>query len=255
MIINSYHFQLIKELTINHLNIYKEPSSQKIKLKMILLALISLLFIPAAKSGAALAVCPACTWVCLIPFNPLCIACILANCVAGPVLTACFSSDTTISKFENGEIKEVSIYEIKENDIVLSNNEHKFTKVVRNVKSEGLFDYIQIILESGKELTVTNEHGVIVIDDKSNKRVMLANNLREGQILITLEGPEVIKSITHLKIKDKYILETLDGTVVANSIYVSTICDDVIDEKMNADDLIQQWKNKHGKMYNLLIKN
>ena len=175
-----------------------------------LFALISLLFIPAAKSGAALAVCPACAGVCIIPFNPLCIACILANCVAGPVLTACFSSDTTISKFENGEIKE--------NDIVLSNNEHKFTKVVRNVKSEGLFDYIQIILESGKELTVTNEHGVIVLDDKSNKRVMLANNLREGQILITLEGPEVIKSITHLKIKDKYILETLDGTVVANSI-------------------------------------
>ena len=162
---------------------------------MILLTLVALFFIPAAKSGAALAVCPACTWVCLIPFNPLCIACILANCVAGPVLTACFSSDTTISKFENGEIKEVSIYEIKENDIVLSNNAHKFTKVVRNVKSEGLFDYIQIILESGKELTVTNEHGVIVIDDKSNKRVMLANNLREGQMLITMEGPEVIKSI------------------------------------------------------------
>ena len=222
---------------------------------MILLALISLFFIPAAKSGAAFAVCPACTWVCLIPFNPLCIACILANCVAGPVLTACFSSDTTISKFENGEIKEVSIYEIKENDIVLSNNEHKFTKVVRNVKSEGIFDYIQIILESGKELTVTNEHGVIVLDEKSNKRVIKANNLKEGQMLITLEGPEVIKRINNLRIKDKYILETLDGTVIANNIYVSTICDDMIDEEMKADDLIQQWKNKHEKMYNLLIKN
>ena len=222
---------------------------------MIFLALISLFLIPAAKSGAGLAVCPACTFVCIIPFSPLCISCVLANCVAAPILTACFSSDTTISKFENGELKDISIYDLKENDIVLSNNEHKFTKVVRNVKSEGVFDYIQIILESGKELTVTNEHGVIVLDDKSNKRVIKANNLREGQKLITLEGPEVIKSINHLKIKDKYILETLDGTVIANNIYVSTICDDVIDEKMNADDLIQQWKNKHGKMYNLLIKN
>ena len=44
------------------------------------------------------------------------------------------------------------------------------------------YDYIQIILESGKELTVTNEHGVIVLDDKSNKRVIKANNLKEGQI-------------------------------------------------------------------------
>ena len=172
-----------------------------------------------------------------------------------PVLTACFSSDTIISKFENGELKDVSIYELKENDIVLANNEHKFTKVVRNVKSEGIFDYIQIILESGKELTVTNEHGVIVLDEKSNKRVITANNLKEGQMLITLEGPKVIKRINNLRIKDKYILETLDGTVIANNIYVSTICDDMIDEEMKADDLIQQWKNKHEKMYNLLIKN
>ena len=222
---------------------------------MILLTLISLFFIPVAKSGASMAVCPACAGACIIPFSPFCIACVLANCVAGPILTACFSSDTSISKLENGEIKEVSIYELKENDIVLANNEHKFTKVVRNVKSEGVFDYIQIILESGNELTVTNEHGVIVLDEKSNKRVIKANHLKEGQVLITLEGQEIIKRINNLRIKDKYILETLDGTVIANNIYVSTICDDVIDEEINADDLIQQWKNKHKKMYNLLIKN
>ena len=222
---------------------------------MLLLTLISLFFIPAAKSGAALAVCPACAAVCIIPFNPLCILCIISNCIAGPIVTACFSPDTTISKLENGEIKEVSIYELKENDLVLANNENKFTKVVRNVKSEGIFDYIQIILESGKELTVTNEHGVIVIDEESNRRVIKARNLREGQVVITLEGPEIIKRINNLKIKDKYILETLDGTVIANNIYVSTICDDMIDEKIKADDLIQHWKNKHENMYNLLIKN
>ena len=222
---------------------------------MLLLTLISLFFIPAAKSGAALAVCPACAAVCIIPFNPLCILCVISNCIAGPVVTACFSPDTTISKLENGEIKEVSIYELKENDLVLANNENKFTKVVRNVKSEGIFDYIQIILESGKELTVTNEHGVIVIDEESNRRVIKARNLREGQVVITLEGPEIIKRINNLKIKDKYILETLDGTVIANNIYVSTICDDMIDEKIKADDLIQHWKNKHENMYNLLIKN
>ena len=222
---------------------------------MLLLTLISLFFIPAAKSGAALAVCPACATVCIIPFNPLCILCIISNCIAGPIVTACFSPDTTISKLENGEIKEVSIYELKENDLVLANNENKFTKVVRNVKSEGIFDYIQIILESGKELTVTNEHGVIVIDEESNRRVIKARNLREGQVVITLEGPEIIKRINNLKIKDKYILETLDGTVIANNIYVSSICDDMIDEKIKADDLIQHWKNKHENMYNLLIKN
>ena len=144
---------------------------------------------------------------------------------------------------------------MKKNDLVLANNGNKLTKVVRNVKSEGIFNYTQIILESGKELTITNEHGVIVLDEKSNKRVIKAANLREGQKLITLKGPEMIKNINNLQIKDKYILETEDGTVIANNIYVSTICDDMIDEKINSDDLLKQWKDKHERIYNKLIKN
>ena len=223
---------------------------------MILLALISLFFLPLRKSGAAFLMgCPACAPLCAIPFNPACDACILALCVIGPITTACFSSDTTISKLEDGQIKDVSIYELKKNDLVLANNGNKLTKVVRNVKSEGIFNYTQIILESGKELTITNEHGVIVLDEKSNKRVIKAANLRKGQNLITLDGPEMIKNINNLQIKDKYILETEDGTVIANNIYVSTICDDMIDEKINSDDLLKQWKDKHERIYKKLIKN
>ena len=223
---------------------------------MILLALISLFFLPLTKSGAAFLMgCPACAPLCVIPFNPACDACILALCVIGPITTACFSSDTTISKLEDGQIKDVSIYELKKNDLVLANNGNKLTKVVRNVKNEGIFNYTQIILESGKELTITNEHGVIVLDEKSNKRVIKAANLRKGQNLITLDGPEMIKNINNLQIKDKYILETEDGTVIANNIYVSTICDDMIDEKINSDDLLKQWKDKHERIYNKMIKN
>ena len=199
--------------------------------------------------------CPACAPLCAIPFNPACDACILALCVIGPITTACFSPDTKISTIENGQIKDVSIYELKKNDLVLANNGNKLTKVVRNVKSEGIFNYTQIILESGKKLTITNEHGVIVLDKETNKKVIKAANLREGQKLITLKGPEMIKNINNLQIKDKYILETEDGTVIANNIYVSTICDDMIDEKINSDDLLKQWKNKHERIYNKMIKN
>ena len=223
---------------------------------MILLTLISLFFIPATKSGAATAVaCPACISVCAVPLNPLCWACIIALCGGATVATGCFNSDTKIYKIEDGEIKDTPIYDLKKNDLVLANNKNKFTKVVKNVKSEGIFDYKQIILESGKELTITDEHVVIVLDDSLNKRVKRASNLREGEIVITLDGQEVIKKIIDLKIKDKYILETMDGTVIANNIYVSTICEDMIDEKMNADDLLKHWKNKHEGLYNELIKN
>ena len=222
---------------------------------MILIALVSLFFLPLIKTGAAVAACPACAAVCAIPFNPLCPFCIATLCVVAPLSTACFSPDTTIAKLEDGKIKYVSIYQLKKNDLVLANNKNKLTKVVRNVKSEGIFDYTQITLESGKELTITNEHGVIILDHESNKRVIKANNLREGQKLITLEGPEMIKNINYLKLEDKYILETIDGTVMANNVYVSTICDDMIDEERNADDLIKQWKEKHAKLYNMIIQN
>lgn len=222
---------------------------------MIFLALISLLFIPIMKSCSSLAVCPACASVCIIPFNPACIACVASLCVFGPVFTACFDPETKISKYEKGQIINVYINEIKKNDIVLANNLNKFTRVVRNIKSEGIFNYTQIILESGEILTVTNEHGVIILDNKLDKKIMKAINLKEGQALITLKGQEKIKNIKYLSIKDKYILETLDGTVIANNIYVSTICEDVIDEKRNADDLLKQWKYKHEKLYNKIINN
>ena len=138
---------------------------------------------------------------------------------------------------------------------MLANNLNKFTKVVRNVKSLGTFNYTQITLESGKTLTVTNERGVIILNNKSNKKIIRASDLKEGQMLITLQGAEVIKNLKYLSIKDKYILETEDGTVIANGVYVSTICEDMIDEKINADDLIENWKAKHSNLYNKIINN
>lgn len=222
---------------------------------MFLLTIISLFFIPMAKTGTlTVAVCPACISVCAVPLNPLCWACLI-GCGGATAMTGCFDSNTTIYRLEDGQIKDVPIHELKKNDLVLADKENGFTKVVKNVKSGGIFDYKQIILESGKELTITYEHVVIVLDDSSNKRVIRASNLREGQKVITMDGPEVIKKIKDLKIKDKYILETMDGTVIANNIYVSTICDDMIDEGMDADDLLKDWKNKHEGLYNEILKN
>lgn len=210
---------------------------------------------PITQSGTLLGACPTCAAACTIPFSPLCVACIGTMCIIAPVASACFSEDTKIVKVENGQIKEVYIREIKKNDLVLANNLNEYTKVVKNVKSEGIFDYTQIILESGKTLTVTNEHGVIILDNKFSKKIIKANNLKKGQMLITLQGPRIIKDVKYLSIKNKYILETQDGTVMANNIYVSTICDDMIDEKMNSDDLIKYWKEKHSYLYNKIINN
>ena len=81
--------------------------------KIIILTVISLFFLPEAKSGASIAVCPACASVCAIPFNPLCWICVASLCVTAPILTGCFNSDTKIYKIENGLIKNVPIYQLK----------------------------------------------------------------------------------------------------------------------------------------------
>ena len=91
------------------------------------------------------------------------------------------------------------------------------------------------------------------MDHESNQKIMKASDLKEGQMLITMKGTEIIKNVKYLSIKDKYILETEDGTVIANGVYVSTICDDMINEKINADDLIKHWKAKHSILYNKII--
>ena len=70
-----------------------------------------------------------------------------------------------------------------------------------------------------------------------------------------MDGPEIIKNIKSLKLENKYILETEDGTVIANNIYVSTICDDMIDEKINSDDLLNYWKDMHKELYQKIINN
>ena len=64
-----------------------------------------------------------------------------------------------------------------------------------------------------------------------------------------------IKNIQYLSLNDKYIFETQDGTVMANNIYVSAVCDDMIDEKINADDLIKHWKIKHSNLYDKILNN
>ena len=161
--------------------------------RIFFLSLIFLLSLPETKSGQA---CPACFAACALNVF-LCAGCVFLLCPA----SGCFSSDTTFYKNKNGQLEKVPIHELKKNDLVLSNNKNKLTTVVRITKSEGIFNYIQLILESGKELNITDDHGVIVIDYESNKRIVKANNLKEGQKLITLEGAQKIKTINNIKIK------------------------------------------------------
>ena len=75
-------------------------------------------------------------------------------------------------------------------------------------------------MDSGKELTITDDHGVIVVDNESNKKIVKANNLKVGQKLITLDGPQEIKTINNLKVNDYEKVENdscvyVDGSLLS----------------------------------------
>ena len=91
-------------------------------MKIYLIVLISLLFLPIAKSGGAIPICAACIVLCISPYAPVCGGCLATFCGAAPFATACFDPDTKISKIEDCQIKEVSIYELQKNDFIFLSN-------------------------------------------------------------------------------------------------------------------------------------
>ena len=74
-----------------------------------------------------------------------------------------FNSDTKISKIENGQIKEASIYDLKKNDLVLANNNNKLTKLEKALLLLTLDNKEEIEKIGGKD-NMLKEVGNTIID-------------------------------------------------------------------------------------------
>ena len=174
----------------------------------------------------------------------------MAACSWGVIIPpACFSEETKIYVIKNNQIIKKNISEIKRNDFVLTyiNNIEKKTKVISNERSEGHFEFYNIILENNYNIKVTGNHGVIVKNKKDNgKKISLAENVKEGDILYTLNGEFSIIEIKKEVQNQKYTLVTEDGTVLASDIYISLICENIIDESANFENIMYSWRNLHG---------
>ena len=162
---------------------------------------------------------------------------------------ACFSEETKIYVIENNQTIRKNISEIKRNDFVLTliNNMKKKTKVISNERIEGNFEFYKIILENKSNIKVTGNHGIIVKNKKENGvKIMFAKNVKEGDILYTLSGEFRIIEIKKEVQNQKYTLVTEDGTVLASDIYISLICENMIDENSNFKNIMDSWRDLHG---------
>ena len=71
-------------------------------------------------------------------------------------------------------------------------------------------------------IKVTDEHGIIFI--KNNKKyIKTADKVNVGDILITMLGNSKVEKIEKSFETSKFVVETEDGSVFSNEIYVS-IC-------------------------------
>ena len=175
------------------------------------------------------------------------------KCMQGANSLSCFSDGSTFILQNNSTL---NASEIKKGDSLLTlNNEYleKYSKVIFHKKIVGKFNFVTIYLENGKSIKVTNEHGIVFIEN--NKQfIKTADKIKKGDILMTNLGNSKVEKIERSMENVKYVIETEDGTVFSNEIFVSTICNEEISEKKNFKELIQKWSKNHQFLFKNLIK-
>ena len=166
---------------------------------------------------------------------------------------SCFSDEAKIIVLEAGNQVEKPITEVKIADevLTLSGSELKTTKVLRNLRISGSFEFLEIEASSEngtkKILKVTPNHVMVRIHDNENLKLLLSKNLKLGDKVLSDDGVYVISKITSTMKSDKYKIVTTEGTILASGIFVSTICGPEILCENDFDEVMASWKQKYKK--------
>lgn len=168
---------------------------------------------------------------------------------------ACFANDTMISVRDGDVIVEKPISLVKENDQVLTlkNNKPSWTRVIRNLHSKGSFKFVQVTTQSSpdgpvKPVTITSEHGVVLLSNSGNdKLINSAHNIVPGDMVLSSTGnTSLVVGTVHVTLKEKYTLETADGTILASDIFMTTICaEEISGKKLPFESAMQNWRSRH----------
>ena len=136
----------------------------------------------------------------------------------------CFSTNVKMVVLENNEECKKNVTEIKKGDLVLTfnGNEKIFSKVIETKLNEGIFEFYDIQLKDGKNISVTGNHTMIVFDNNTIK-FKYACELKVGDLLRTNDGLHEIVKISNEMKYNSYKISTEKGTVLANDVLVSTI--------------------------------
>ena len=164
------------------------------------------------------------------------------------IIIVCFADDTLVKILENGKevIKKVSDIKKDEMALVFEGKDKKYAKVIDNKVTEGDFEFYVIKTKSikdpnkQKEIKVTGEHVMVTFNDKKEHKLILAKELKGNEIVDTDDGFYKIYEIGKEIRKNKYMLSVKGGAVLANGIFVSTICSD--NDAKIIEPTLEEWE-------------
>ena len=99
---------------------------------------------------------------------------------------------------------------------------------MKNVENKGSYEFYEFKSrnkDSIKNITVIGNHTMIIYSKDNNKiQFKSANQVKIGDLFITIDGMYEIFEINKKRMKKSYELRVENGTVLANDILISTLC-------------------------------
>jgi len=212
--------------------------------------------------------------------GPIGVAGCAAFCAAAcaPTAPACFQDNAVALQVKSGSSHAVVVQDLTPGQHVLTLSQGHLvpTKVLRNQRSNGTFAFTELIAQQGNcvaNLTVTDEHNMVRLHgsalssletssdfDEDSWEVSVAHQLKVGDWVPVMfsdgfsfadgcGGPKLarISEVRHLQLSVKNTLVTESGTVLANGMFTTTICDGDLPvySSSNFSTVLQAWHLMH----------
>lgn len=203
------------------------------------------------------------------PAAPFCMAACGAACVACEAQCAdnhparCFLDNVTVHVVEQGHedlLRKVQDVETGEMVFTMVNGKSEPTEVLWNRRVAGTSDFLTfvVVAASGRsmEISVTDNHNLLVFRDGTT-RVVQARDVHLGEVMRGAAARDISKmshSFENVTIKAIRLAQhgyrneliTRHGTVMANGVHVTTICDDAYYARFaDSESALKDWRRAH----------
>lgn len=180
----------------------------------------------------------------------------LAGSALGPLGTFffCFADDTEIQKADGSMVK---IADLKEGDEVLSHDDLKTvreemttTKVTQIQEIDGSFAAHEMIFDNGKTVTATSPHYMIVFSTLNTPSMLIAGKVKVGDVMYCgKDGFSKVVKINDVTLKRKVNVEVESGTLYANGVMTTGVCEDGPESHRSAYAFLIEYRLNHKRVH------